>query len=376
MSSRPVLILGGYGNFGKRIAERLAASDVPVVVAGRNLEKAQAGVQRLGDKASAAKIDVTIDLQSSLDQLTPSVVINCCGPYVAGHYEIARTCLDRGVCYIDLADNRAYVNGFGELHAAASKNGVALVTAASTVPTLSSAVLKHYQPVFKSVDLMDYGISLGQKTERGLATFQSVLSYVGRPFASFSTPNPPAYGWQDMHAVDFPELGRRWLANCEIPDFDLLPKTFGIKAMRFGAGVELRVFNYALWAVSWLVRAGLPVNLKKWANLALRIMKPFDRFGSGDGGMYITLDGRDNHDVKKTITWFIIARDGYGPYIPTVPAIVLARQVYLGEPLPVGAYSAMSLVSLDDYLAEIRDLPIETWQRGPKTGEITRLTRP
>ena len=38
---QPVLILGGYGNFGKRIARALAADAIPVVIAGRNREKAE-----------------------------------------------------------------------------------------------------------------------------------------------------------------------------------------------------------------------------------------------------------------------------------------------------------------------------------------------
>ena len=36
-----ILILGGYGNFGKRIARALAQSNTPIVIAGRNAEKAK-----------------------------------------------------------------------------------------------------------------------------------------------------------------------------------------------------------------------------------------------------------------------------------------------------------------------------------------------
>lgn len=375
-SPGPVLILGGYGNFGKRIAERLVASNVPVIIAGRNLDKARDRARQLGERADAARIDVSSGWTRQLDDLSPSVVVNCCGPYVAGHYDVASTCLDNGLTYIDLADNRAFVNGFGQLDEAARKRGVTLITAASTVPTLSSAVVQHYQNGFSSIDILDYGISLGQKTERGLATFKSVLSYVGRPFEPYKALNPPVYGWQDLRAVDFPELGKRWLANCEIPDFDLLPDAYGIKKMRFGAGVELQAFNVALWAVSWLTRIGVPLKLENWAAAALRFMKLFDRFGTGDGGMYISLTGRDANDAEHVVDWFIIARDGYGPYIPAVPAVILARQVYRGEPLKTGAYAGLGLVSLEDYLSELGDLPIETWQCIRQTGELVRVTPP
>ena len=53
-----VLILGGYGNFGKRIASELVASAVPVVIAGRNQQKAEALAAELGELASPACFDV------------------------------------------------------------------------------------------------------------------------------------------------------------------------------------------------------------------------------------------------------------------------------------------------------------------------------
>ena len=40
--SRPVLILGGAGNFGKRIAVALTKKKLPVIIVGRSKEKAEA----------------------------------------------------------------------------------------------------------------------------------------------------------------------------------------------------------------------------------------------------------------------------------------------------------------------------------------------
>ena len=59
-----VLVLGGYGEIGLVLCERLLEeTGVAVVLAGRRLAAAQAAVARLaerfGDRASAAEIDVT-----------------------------------------------------------------------------------------------------------------------------------------------------------------------------------------------------------------------------------------------------------------------------------------------------------------------------
>ena len=51
-----IVILGGYGNFGKRIAEQLAqdykSNTLEIVIAGRNVEKAKAFAAQLSQRYS------------------------------------------------------------------------------------------------------------------------------------------------------------------------------------------------------------------------------------------------------------------------------------------------------------------------------------
>ena len=49
-----VLILGGYGNFGKRICHGLAHSGVPVIIAGRRIGQAEALAQEIRQAYPAA----------------------------------------------------------------------------------------------------------------------------------------------------------------------------------------------------------------------------------------------------------------------------------------------------------------------------------
>ncbi len=63
-------------------------------------------------------------------------------------------------------------------------------------------------------------------------------------------------------------------------------------------------------------------------------------------------------DDAHTRSWFIVAFDGDGPQIPTVPAIVLAKRLVRGEISDRGATPCVGLVTLDEYLAELRDFAI------------------
>jgi hypothetical protein len=120
--------------------------------------------------------------------------------------------------------------------------------------------------------------------------------------------------------------------------------------------------HFGVWSLSWLVRMGLPLELQRHAAFLLRISHWFDRFGSNVGGMHMILKGRDLHGRPHERRWFIIARNGDGPQIPCVPAILLAKQLAEGSRLPPGATPCVGLVRLEDYLAELTRLSITARQ--------------
>lgn len=351
-----VLILGGYGNFGKRIAAALAGKGMSVIVAGRDGAKAEALAREIG--AQAACFDVRAGLAEALQRNKPAVVVNTCGPFQGADYSVAETCIAHGEHYIDLADGREFVTGIAALDASAKAAGVAVISGASTVPGLSSAVIEHFKHEFSSIDELIFGISPGQQAERGLATTKGILTYVGKPLKPFAG-HPQAYGWQDIYRQDYPGLGKRWMSNCEIPDLDLLPERYGIKSIRFSAGLELSIEHLGLWALSWLVRLGLPLHLPRFAAPLLRMADALNGWGSADGGMHMILRGKGVDGKPHERRWFIVAKDGYGPHIPTIPAIILAERLARGEALPTGAYACVSLVSLEVYMAALDTYPIQ-----------------
>jgi hypothetical protein len=359
---QPILILGGYGNFGKRIAKALTKSELPVIIAGRSREKANALKQELETRFSdVACFDAFTELDAELKILSPSIVINTCGPFQGSNYRIAESCIRHGVHYIDLADGREFVTGIGTLDRLARRRNVAVISGASTVPGLSSAVVEKFRHEFAQIDHLRFGISPGQKAERGLATTQGILTYVGKPLKRFSGRKRAAYGWQNIYWQDFPKIGRRWMANCDIPDLDLLPIHYGIKSIQFSAGLELGFLHIGLWGLSWLVRLGFPIELPHFARSLLRISNWFNGMGSADGGMHVIISGKDKAGNPYTRRWFIIALDGHGPHIPTVPAIILAKRLARHESSLVGAMPCVGLITLQEYLDELREFNIETY---------------
>jgi hypothetical protein len=360
--TKRVLLLGGYGNFGRFIARRLARErDLTVIVAGRSGEKARTLAGELN--AAWAQLDIFDGLDSHLDKLTPDILIHTSGPFQEQGYEVAEACIRRGVHYLDLADGRDFVVDIVRLDAAAKAAGVLAVSGASTVPALTSAVVAKHAGGFQTLDAIDAGIVTAQQTNRGVATVRAVLGYAGKPFkALIGGDMRDVYGWQGLHWRTFRGLGRRPLGNCDVPDLALFPQHFpGLKTMRFYGGLELPVLHLGLWSLTWLVRLRVLPNLRIAAPALAAISHLFDRFGTDDSGFYVAMTGRAPGGQPLQVVFDLTARAGDGLMIPCTPAIVLALKLARGEMHQRGAMPCFGLLDLDDILNELHPLRV-TWE--------------
>ncbi len=361
-----VLILGGYGTFGSRIAKRLCAKNIHVIINGRHSHKAESLQstilsQQVDARVSVACFDVKTDLKSQLTELSPQLVIHTCGPFQGQNTNIAETIITAGIHYIDLADGRDYVQQMLQLDQLAKQHAVCAITAASTVPALSSAVLTHLKNHFdmNGFDQVSIGISPGQKTDRGLATTQAVLSYIGKALKPWPGSRNTSFGWQNTYLQKYPKISSRMMGNCEAPDLDLFTDFYDIKTLTFSAGMESKLLHVSIWLVSWLVRMGLPVKLGNHAAVLLKASRWFDLLGTADGGMHVKVSGSDSAQLPVNKTWYIEAFDDHGPQIPAIPAVIMAEKI-LSQDIDCGVQPCVDLITLNEYLSALSSEKIRT----------------
>jgi hypothetical protein len=366
--TKRVLLVGGYGNFGTHIAERLAPeTGLTLIIAGRSGDKARDLAQRLGTEW--ARVDIAHDLDRSITDTRADILIHTSGPFQTQGYEVAEACIRNRVHYLDLADARRFVVQIGRLNDAARAADVLVVSGASTVPGLTSAVLAKHVGAFQRLDSIDFGIATAQKTSRGLATVEAVLSYAGKPFTTMRKGRMrQVYGWQDLSWRKMPGLGWRPFGNCDVPDLELFPERYPtLKSVRFRAGLELPILHLGLWTLAWLVRIGIVRNLRGAASILLRLSDLFDGFGTDDSGFFMETTGRGTDGEMKRATFELTARAGDGLLIPCTPAIVLCLGLVTGAVTRRGAMPCMGLVSLDNILLELARLRI-TWEESIQHG--------
>lgn len=354
-----VLILGGYGNFGAIITKVLANEpNITVIVAGRSAVKARQLAQKYHIEWIAT--DIHQNLDAALKDTQANIVIHTAGPFQGQDYQVAKSCIRNGCHYIDLADARNFVAGINQLDDAARDANVLIVSGASSVPCLSSAVINTYQNQFKSLESIDYAIATAQQTKFGIATIRSMLGYAGKPFATLIDGQMQTiYGWQDLHAHKFSNLGWRLLSNCDIPDLELFPQYYrSLKTIRFYAGLEIPFEQIGIWLMSWLVRYNLLPSLDKFAIPLLKISHLYRAFGGNRSGFYMTLAGKDWAGSTKSISFELTAHDNYGPYIPCMPACILAKKIAAGDITKGGAQPCIGIISLAEYMDSLKAYPI------------------
>ena len=360
---RTVLVLGGYGFFGHRISASLAGDpSVRLLVGGRRRDRALETVRQLGlAPEQALAIDANhSDFRRLLEESGAEILIHTAGPFQQQDYRVARAAIEVGCHYIDLADGRQFVAGIATLDDAARARDVSVISGASSVPALSSAVVDRYQPRFTRLESIELAISSGARAP-GLATVQGILGYAGLPFHYLSDgESATAHGWLGLRRHRFPmPLGARWLSHCDIPDLTLFPRRYpGVTTVSFEAGFASDLGHLVVWTLARLVKARVLASATPFAAPLNRLSRWIEPLVSHKGGMFVRLKGLGHDGEPLRITWTLIAQNNHGPYVPCGAAVALAKKLCSNVRLPSGAMPCMGLLSVEDYLAALPGLDL------------------
>ncbi len=369
MATIKTLVLGGYGNFGERICRALVGNGatrhpIALLVAGRDASRAQALATTLGHGAEGVALDHQAPgLAANLRQWGVGLVIHTAGPFQAQGYSVAQAAAEAGAHYIDLADGRRFVCDFpATMHATFSAAGRTAIAGASTVPALSSAVIDHLCAGWQHIDSIDMCIAPAQRAPRGQATLAAVLSYCGLPIDVWAGGRwQPQRGWAQPTAVQFHRLRPRLGAVCDIPDLELFPAHYRAgDRVTFRAALEVGLAQRSFAAIAALRHWGVLPRPEKLAWLMHHAGGVLDVLGTPLGGMVVRVAGTDAQGHTRRRAWHIAADHDHGPEIPCMAAILLARHMAAGQPLPIGAHTSTSLLPLESFAPEFAKWGMQT----------------
>lgn len=354
----PVVIIGGGGVFGSRIARALAANpDLDLVLAGRAGGQGQALAATLGCRFAEVDRD-----QPDLDSLAPFLVIDAAGPFQSARsndYPVACAALAAGAHYLDLSDDAAFTAGIASLDTEARGRGLTCLSGVSSVPALSAAAVRQLAPGLTDIHLIDSVILPGNRAPRGLSVVQAILAQAGQPLEEWRGGAPArTRAWGSLQRVDL-GFGPRWSSPIGAPDLALFPQAFRARSVRFSAGLELSLLHLGLWALALPVRWGLVTRLTALARPLRWIADRLKGFGTDVGGMRVRVIGATQTGGMQERVWTLRAEAGDGPEVPGIPARVLTRALVEGRVAP-GARPCIKDLDLADVTAELLKHYIKT----------------
>ena len=305
MNREKVLVIGGAGYFGRLLADDLRRyTRCEPVIASRH---------------SSVKADLSD--RSSLEAALSGVKIAVCaaGPFQRIPTSLAELCLERGIHYIDLADDRGFVQ---RVRALAENRGspAAVCTGWSTVSALSGAMAALATEGMSSVDSIYIHMAPGNRGARRVGTIASLLHSVGRPFTVLRDGRPRSVaGWSEPREFRFPSpVGVRRGYLIDVPDHELFPEYFNARTVEFRAGSELAILNGCL---SLLRRTGRP--WAGWSRVFQRGAALFSWIGSDAGAIGVEVSGTSHRRVT-------IVADSAGERIAVMPASIMVDSLLSG----------------------------------------------
>ncbi|MCK7614699.1 SDR family oxidoreductase [Roseibium sediminicola] len=367
-SRQRIVILGGYGVFGGKLAEALLRQpQFEVVIAGRNLGKAQTFCDRHGGLPAALDRSAS-NFSETLAGLAPFATIDAAGPFQAygeHRYKVAEAALAAGSHYLDLSDDAGFTGGIGVLRDQALAAGLSVLSGVSSVPALSSAAVEALRGDFSRLDLIESVILPGNRAPRGLSVMRAILTQAGRPMTVFRDGiRIRLPGWSGLSKRRIGPPGRaglppRWTSFIGAPDLTLFPERYRARTVLFRAGLELPIMHLGLWGLSWMVRLRLLRSLDPMAGVLQKIADWLEPLGSDRGGMEVRLAGLDGRGKPLSRRWTLIAEAGDGPHIPAVAAAILCRRLTQGT-VPAGARPCLGEITLQDVSEATSHLSVAT----------------
>lgn len=372
---RRVLLIGGTGVFGRRLARHLAAvPGLELLVTSRDASKARAlasGITPVaGTTISGLGFDHRRDPGGEMARLAPWLVIDASGPFQGAGYDVPRAALSAGAHVVDLADARDYILGYGAaLDELARERGLVALAGASSTPALSSAAVTALTEGWQRIDSIDIAITPGGRSEVGGAVIAAILSYAGRPIPIWREGAlQETHGWLDSRRIAMPGLGRRRVAAVETVDPEWVGPSLKVRSrIAFRAGLESPIEQWGIMALAWLARHGAIGTLDALIP-ALLWARRITRLPTSDrGGMLVEVGGLDAVGRLRRSRWSLLAERGDGPHVPTLPAAAALRALLDGRLAP-GARSAAGALTLAEIEAEMAPYAITTRREEPVPG--------
>lgn len=310
MSDR-VLILGGRGRIGSSVAADLAIhTQAHITITGRTASPEPTWKEHLSSDIEFVSLDLA-DQQSVKQAIASTdLVIHCAGPFRYRDDQVLRTCIEHGVNYIDVSDDRSFTHNALKLKELARENGVTAIVNSGVFPGISNSMVRQTVDQLDSVERIHLSYVVSGSGGAGLTVMRTTFLGLQHPFnvwidGRWQTVKP----YTDREPIDFPDpFGRVGVYWFDMPEALTLVEAFSAKTVivKFGSAPDL--YNHltsmvANWFPAKLVQN--PGTVEFLSKVSYAMTSITDRFSGIGVAMRAEVSGQKEGRSARLCSTFV-----------------------------------------------------------------------
>lgn len=248
-----VLILGGNGRIGSRVAQDIAThTPAEITITGRNLVTGTAVSSALGDRVQFQVLDLA-DKEKLQEAIASSnLVIHCAGPFHYRDANVLKTCIEEGIHYLDVSDHPSFTRKAQAYSDKAKAAGVTAIINTGIFPGISNSMVRHDVEQLDEAKCIHLSYVVSGSGGAGVTVMRTTFLGLQRPFQAWIDGQ-----WQivkpysDREGVQFPPpYGRIGVYWFDMPEAFTLAETFPTQTVITKFGTVPDFYNYLTWSVA------------------------------------------------------------------------------------------------------------------------------
>jgi saccharopine dehydrogenase-like NADP-dependent oxidoreductase len=238
-----VLILGGRGRIGSCVAADLQQyTSAKITVTGRTAssEKPLSIPLESGIEFLALNLADRPQVQAAIGNA--DLVIHCAGPFRYRDDQVIRFCIEQGVNYLDVSDDRSFTRAALSLRKAAEAAGVTAIINSGVFPGISNSMVRQGIEQLEVAEKIHLSYVVAGSGGAGMTVMQTTFLGLQNPFEVWQEGR-----WQlvrpytGREAIDFPKpFGRTGVYWFDMPETVTLVDSFPVQSVtvKFGSAPD------------------------------------------------------------------------------------------------------------------------------------------
>jgi len=362
MSTKSIIILGGYGGTGKVICRRLLEeTDAAIIIAGRNTDSADEFCSILKREFSEKNISTVFADASNYQSLVTAfknITLVIDATTATAHVSnVARAAIETGTDYLDFHFEQKTVSELETMKQKIEDSGRCFITQAGFHPGLPSTFVRYSAPQFDEFKKAIVGMAMNTEIEKPESIYELVDVLGDYKVDIFKKGKWKQAGYTDFEKINFGvRFGTKICYPIQMEEMYVLPKMFPLEE----TGVYVAGFN---WFVDYLVfpltfflaaiKKGLGRHL-----IAKLIIYGLNNFSNDNRGVSFVLEAEGTKD-NKPVKFRVVAEHDDAYEFTAIPIVACIHQYLNGNIAKPGLWLMGHIVDPNRLFTDMEKMGIE-----------------